>query len=95
MGALEPLRAAGQLPSKGCCSNRRVHRRGRSTSGPARHGTRAPCSMSRVPRGSTGDCSALVSRQTDALWPGYDTRAQRIVKDNATQLGFEFHEFEH
>lgn len=51
--------------------------------------------MSRVPRGSTGDCSALVSRQTDALWPGYDTRAQRIVKDNATQLGFEFHEFEH
>ena len=26
---------------------------------------------------------------------GYDTRTQRIVKENATQLGFEFHEFEH
>ena len=25
---------------------------------------------------------------------GYDTRTQRVVKENATQLGFEFHEFE-
>jgi len=25
---------------------------------------------------------------------GYDTRTQRIVKENAAQLGFEAHEFE-
>ena len=25
---------------------------------------------------------------------GYDTRTQRVVKENATQLGFEFHEFD-
>ena len=25
---------------------------------------------------------------------GYDTRIQRVVKENATQLGFDFHEFD-
>ena len=25
---------------------------------------------------------------------GYDTHTQRVVKENATQLGFDFHEFD-
>ena len=33
--------------------------------------------------------------EIDARCGGYETRIQRIVKENATQLGFEFHEFEH
>ncbi len=32
--------------------------------------------------------------EVNAHSDGYDTRTQRIVKENATQLGFEFHEFE-
>ena len=32
--------------------------------------------------------------EINAKSDGYDTRTQRIVKENATQLGFEFHEFE-
>ncbi len=32
--------------------------------------------------------------EINASSDGYDTRTQRIVKENATQLGFESHEFE-
>ena len=32
--------------------------------------------------------------EINARSDGYDTRTQRIVKENATQLGFEAHEFE-
>ncbi len=32
--------------------------------------------------------------EVNARSDGYDTRIQRIVKENATQLGFKSHEFE-
>ena len=35
-----------------------------------------------------------ITVEINARSDGYDTRTQRVVKENATQLGFEFHEFE-
>ena len=35
-----------------------------------------------------------VTVEIEAHSGDYDTRTHRIVKENATQLGFEFHEFE-
>lgn len=43
--------------------------------------------------GGTGN-EVTLTVEIDARSGGYDTRTQRIVKENATQLGFEFHEFE-
>ena len=38
--------------------------------------------------------NVTITVEINARSGGYDTRTQRIVKENATQLGFEFHEFE-
>ena len=43
--------------------------------------------------GGTGN-EVTLTVEIDARSGGYDTRTQRIVKENATQLGFEFNEFE-
>lgn len=43
--------------------------------------------------GGTGN-EVTATEEIEAHSGGYDSRTQRIVKENATQLGFEFHEFE-
>ncbi len=43
--------------------------------------------------GGTGN-EVTLTVEINARSGGYDTRTRRIVKENATQLGFEFHEFE-
>ena len=43
--------------------------------------------------GGTGN-EVTLTVEINARSGGYDTRTQRVVKENATQLGFEFHEFD-
>ena len=40
------------------------------------------------------DSKITYTLEIEASSEGYDTRTQRVVGENATQLGFEFHEFE-
>ena len=58
-------------------------------------GTRAASStISPKHLGGTGN-EVTLTLEIDARSGGYDTRTPRVVKENATQLGFESHEFEH
>ena len=43
--------------------------------------------------GGTGK-QVTLTVEINARSGGYDTRTQRLVKENATQLGFDSHEFE-